>query len=100
MTPPRQRPPRKRAPQTNPELAVRRAERAIIAAEATAPQPVVDPELRQVARVMADGWPQEPPAVRVRADDPPAYVDTWNALHALTHGTHEQEVTRSTRQGV
>jgi hypothetical protein len=57
-----------------PEVVVRRAERAVIDAMAdTEPMPAA-------------------PAVRVRADDPPLFVETWNALYAATYGTHEEVV--------
>lgn len=61
---------------------MRKAERAIVQAMEEVPA-AAEPAV-------------EPPAVRVRDDDPPIYVEVWNGLYALEHGTHE-EVVRRTR---
>lgn len=66
--------PRKRAPGTNPTLAVARA-------EAGRPQP---------ARRAAAKKPTEPvitvelpPAVMTRPDDPPIFREVWNQLYGI-----------------
>ncbi len=66
MTTPRPKPtPRKRAPRTNPELAVRRAELP----------PVPQPEPATVVVEM--------PLLPSRSDDPPIYREMWNERWGL-----------------
>lgn len=60
--------PRKRAPRTNPELAVRKAEMRPPVPEPV--QPVQEPATAVV----------EMPLLPARADDPPIYREVWN-LH-------------------